>query len=211
MTTIVPASDHSLLVSFGDRIAPEIHLRVRNFAHSFRAPGVRNLHPAYASVLVTFDPLSITHAELSAMIRAALAQNVPAAGTRLVEIPVRYGGDFGPDLADVARLNGLTPERVIEIHSSAEYLVYFVGFSPGFPYLGGLPESIATPRLEAPRKSVPAGSVAIGGNQAGVYPTASPGGWRIIGRTPLELFRADRTPPALLEMGDRVRFVECAP
>ncbi len=211
MTTVVPASDHSLLVSFGDRITPEIHLRVRSFVHSFRAPGIRNLHPAYASVLVTFDPLSVTHEKLSAMVRATLAANVPAPQTRLVEIPVCYGGDSGPDLADVARVNGLTPERVIKIHSSAEYMVYFVGFSPGFPYLGGLSESIATPRLETPRKLVPAGSVAIGGNQAGVYPTASPGGWRIIGRTPLELFRADRKPPALLEMGDRVRFVEYAP
>jgi len=209
MTTIEPASDHSLLVRFGDRISLETHGRVRNFVRWFRAPGVRNLHPAYASVLICFDPLRTTHDELAARAREA-AGDAPAPAARLVEIPVCYGGELGPDLADVARLNGLTPERVVEIHSSAEYLVYFLGFSPGFPYLGGLPASIATPRLDAPRTLVPAGSVAIGGNQAGVYPVASPGGWRIIGRTPLELFRADREPPALLEMGDRVRFVERA-
>jgi KipI family sensor histidine kinase inhibitor len=209
MTTIVPASDHSLLVRFGDQISIETHGRVRSFMRWFRAPGVRNLHPAYSSVLISFDPLRTTHEELAALAREA-AGDAPAPAARLVEIPVCYGGELGPDLADVARLNGLTPERVIEIHSSAEYLVYFLGFSPGFPYLGGLPAAIATPRLDAPRTLVPAGSVAIGGNQAGVYPVASPGGWRIIGRTPLELFRADREPPALLEMGDRVRFVERA-
>jgi inhibitor of KinA len=206
--TIVPASDHSILVRFGDRISPEIHSLVRAFLRSFRAPGVRNLHPAYASVLISFDPLRTAQEEIEAAARRAAAEESVAPPPRRVEIPVRYGGEFGPDLEEVARLNGLRPERVIEIHTSAEYLVYFLGFSPGFPYLGGLPAEIATPRLAAPRKLVPAGSVAIGGTQAGIYPFASPGGWRIIGRTPLELFRADREPPALVEMGDRVRFVE---
>jgi inhibitor of KinA len=206
--TIVPASDHSMLVRFGDRISPEIHARVRAFLRSFRAPGVRNLHPAYASVLISFDPSRTAPEEIAEAARRAAAEESVAPPSRLVEIPVRYGGEFGPDLDDVARLNGLTPERVVQIHSSAEYLVYFLGFSPGFPYLGGLPASIATPRLAAPRKLVPAGSVAIGGSHTGIYPFASPGGWRIIGRTSLELFRADRQPPALLEMGDQVRFVE---
>ena len=210
MTTILPASDHSLLVRFGDEISLETHRRVRNFVRSFHASGVRNLHPAYASVLISFDPLRTTHDELRAAIAAAEAAAAPEPESRLVEIPVRYGGEFGPDLDDVAALNGLTPERVIEIHSSLEYLVYFLGFSPGFPYLGGMDQSIAAPRLSAPRKLVPAGSVAIGGSQTGIYPVASPGGWRIIGRTPLELFRADREPLSLIEMGDRVRFVRCA-
>ena len=118
MTTIVPASDHSLLVRFGDRISIQTHRQVRKFMRWFCAPGVRNLHPAYTSVLISFDPLRTTHEELAALAREA-AGDVPAPAARLVEIPVRYGGEFGPDLADVARLNGLTPERVVEVHSSS--------------------------------------------------------------------------------------------
>ncbi len=167
-----------------------------------------NVHPAYASILVDFDPRSTRHAEIerAAEDLFAVAREAPAPETRTVEIPVRYGGEFGPDLETVAQLTGHTPEEVIAIHSGAEYLVYFLGFSPGFPYLGGLAESIAAPRLETPRRRVPAGSVAIGGRQTGVYPMASPGGWRIIGRTAMRLFDAAADPPALLRMGDRVRF-----
>ena len=207
---IRPASDHSLLVSFGDAIAPEIQRQVRGAVHALAgAPGVRNVHPGYASLLVSFDPLAVEPAALAQYIREAVrgAADASAAPPRTVEIPVRYGGEDGPDLEAVARHCGLSTGEVIAIHTGADYLVYFLGFSPGFPYLGGMPERIATPRLERPRRLVPAGSVAIGGSQTGVYPVASPGGWRIIGRTALELFRADREPPALLEMGDRVRFV----
>lgn len=204
--TTVPASDHSLLVRFGDEISPDTHRRVRDFVRAFRAPWLRNLHPAYSTVLISFDPLRATHAEVEAAARAA-AGSAPAAPSRLIEIPVRYGGEFGPDLNDVAEHNQLTQEEVIDLHTSADYLVYFLGFSPGFPYLGGMDPRIATPRLPSPRKLVPAGSIAIGGSQTGIYPVASPGGWRLIGRTDLELFRAGRQPPTLLEMGDRVRFV----
>lgn len=204
--TTVPASDRSLLVRFGDEISPAIHRQVRDFVRAFRAPWVTNLHPAYATVLISFDPRRTTHAEMEAAAQAAAAAT-PETDARLVEIPVHYGGEDGPDLDDVARINNLTPEEVIAIHASVEYLVYFLGFSPGFPYLGGMREEIAAPRLAVPRKHVRAGSVAIGGRQTGIYPLASPGGWRIIGRTDLELFRADRRPAALLEMGDRVRFV----
>lgn len=207
---IRPASDHSLLVSFGNAISPEIHREVLRLTRRLAgAPGVRNLHPGYASVLVSFDPMAVPAAALEGQIRemARAAEGEPLPEPRLIEIPVRYGGADGPDLEDVARLHGITTAEVVAIHSAAGYLVYFLGFSPGFPYLGGMPEAIATPRLERPRRLVPAGSVAIGGSQTGVYPVASPGGWRIIGRTPLELFRADRNPPTLLDMGDRVRFV----
>lgn len=206
--TTVPASDRCLLVRFGAEISPAIHRQVRDFVRAFRAPWVTNLHPAYATVLITFDPRRTTHAEIEEAARAAAAAT-PQTGARLVEIPVRYGGEDGPDLDDVARINHLTPESVIAMHTSVEYLVYFLGFSPGFPYLGGMREEIAAPRLAVPRRHVPAGSVAIGGRQTGIYPVASPGGWRIIGRTELELFRADRQSAALLEMGDRVRFVRC--
>lgn len=206
---ILPASDRSLLVRFGDEISPRLHRQVRDFVRAFRAPGVTNLHPAYASVLISFDPLRTTHAEMEQAARAAAGVRAAETPARLVEIPVHYGGEDGLDLEDVAAHCGLTPADVIELHGSVEYLVYFLGFSPGFAYLGGLPEALATPRLAAPRRRVPAGSVAIGGAQTGIYPLATPGGWRIIGRTKLELFRAERERPALLETGDRVRFVRC--
>lgn len=171
--------------------------------------GILNLHPAFTSVLVDFDPRRLDHAAVEALVHERLEHpgDDSAREARQMEIPVRYGGEFGPDLEDVAQLHGIAPERVVELHSGAEYEVWFVGFATCFPYLGGLPPDLATPRLSAPRKSVPAGSVAIGGSQAGVYPLSSPGGWRIIGRTPLRLFDVTRVPPPLLHMGDRVRFV----
>jgi KipI family sensor histidine kinase inhibitor len=210
--TIQPASDRSLLVSFGDEISIGAHLQVARLAHALEGQrGILNLHPAYASVLIDFDPRLHSHADIEALARermeSACDEAIPA---RVVEIPVCYGGEFGPDLEDVARHTGLSPERVIELHATAEYLVHFVGFSTCFPYLGGLPPELATPRLSAPRKHVPAGSVAIGGSQAGIYPLASPGGWRIVGRTPLSLFDPQASPPPLLRMGDRVRFIPTA-
>jgi KipI family sensor histidine kinase inhibitor len=213
--TIRPASDRSLLVSFGEVISAGAHESVARLTRRLHgARGVLNLHPAYVSVLVDFDPRLHRHDEIEALIRdrsaetERLAASDPGgAAARMVEIPVCYGGEFGPDLDAVARHAGLTPERVVELHASAEYLVYFLGFSPGFPYLGGLPPELAIPRLEAPRTRVPAGSVAIGGSQTGIYPVESPGGWRIIGRTPARLFDPQASPPALLAMGDRLRFV----
>jgi KipI family sensor histidine kinase inhibitor len=206
--TIQPASDRSLFITFGDAISLETHRQVKHAVHSLAGlRGVLNLHPAYCSVLVDFDPRLNTHAGMEAAIRRALEAHAhdEESSDRLVEIPVRFDG---PDLGDVARHTGLSAERVVERFCAAEYLVYFVGFSTCFPYLGGLPTELATPRLGAPRKHVPAGSVAIGGPQAGVYPLASPGGWRLIGSTPLVLFDPAGEPPPLLRIGDRVRFVE---
>jgi KipI family sensor histidine kinase inhibitor len=204
-----PSSDRSLLVEFGDRISTESHAAVVRLTYALAGTrGILNLHPAYASVLVEFDPRRHTHAHIETLVRECLAKPQPEdASPRTVEIPVRFGGDAGPDLEDVARHTGLTPARVVELFTAAEYGVYFVGFSTCFPYLGGLPAELATPRLAAPRKQAPAGSVAIGGSQAGVYPLASPGGWRLIGRTSLRLFDPLAAPPPLLRMGDRVRFV----
>ena len=207
---IRPASDRSLVLSFGDTISLDAHLAVARLTRSLEGVrGIVNLHPAYTSLLVEFDPRLRTHAQVEALVRERLARHADQAPPepRRVEIPVRYGGAGGPDLASVARHTGLTERRVVELHSAAEYLVYFVGFATCFPYLGGLPPELATPRLAAPRKHVPAGSVAIGGAQAGIYPLSSPGGWRLIGRTPLELFDLSASPPPLLRMGDRVRFV----
>lgn len=208
--TIRPASDRSLLISFGAEISLESHRRVLRLTDALdRAPGILNLHPAFASVLIDFDPRRQTHAAVEALVceRLATADAAEATAARTIEIPVRFGGEAGPDLDDVARHAGLTPEGVVGIFAAAEYLVYFVGFATCFPYLGGLPAELATPRLAAPRKQVPAGSVAIGGAQAGVYPLPSPGGWRIVGRTDLRLFDPAGEPPGLLRMGDRVRFV----
>jgi KipI family sensor histidine kinase inhibitor len=171
--------------------------------------GVRNLHPAYCSLLVKFDVLKLQHEEVEAILGEYLArlEEVKLPEPRMVEIPVCYGGEFGPDLAEVGALRGMTAEQVIELHSSVEYLVYFLGFVPGFAYLGELPEELVTPRLATPRRKVPAGSVGIAGNQTGVYPFATPGGWRLLGRTPLAMFRADREELSLLSIGDRVKFV----
>ena len=159
--TTLAVSDHSLLVQFGGCISAGASARVRSFLKRFRAEGVRNLHPAYASVLISFDPLRVTHARIEEAARTAARETAAEEPGRLIEIPVVYGGEFGPDLDDVAALHSMTPQAAAAIHAAAEYVVYFVGFSPGFPYLGGLPESIATPRLSSPRKRVPAGSVAM--------------------------------------------------
>lgn len=127
--------------------------------------------------------------------------------SRLVEIPVIYGNDAGPDLQVVADHAGLTPQQVVELHSSVDYVVYFIGFQPGFPYLGGLDSRLHTPRRAEPRVSVPAGSVGIGGSQTGIYPLATPGGWQLLGQTPVALFNPQQQPPTLLRPGDSVRFV----
>ena len=205
------ASDHSLLITLGREISRELQRRVARLCVQIRTENldaVRNLHPAYGSVLITFDPLRISEEGLEATAAKWMRQldstELPPA--RHVDIPVCYGSDFGPDLEDVAAYAGLSRDDVVRIHSSVEYFVYFLGFSPGFPYLGELPQSLAVPRLSTPRTRVPAGSIAIGGTQTGIYPTASPGGWRIIGRTPLELFHPMEKTPTLLQMGDLVRF-----
>ncbi|MGV8041170.1 MAG: 5-oxoprolinase subunit PxpB [Thermoanaerobaculaceae bacterium] len=205
------SGDHYCRVVCGDRIDDATHERVR---HAFAAleaaglEGVENLHPAYATVGVSFDPRRVTVETMREAIAAALRETVTfeLPPHRLIGIPVAYGGEWGPDLANVARHVGITREEVVARHSGATYRVHFLGFSPGFPYLGGLPPELATPRLPTPRPRVPAGSVAIGGAQTGVYPQATPGGWRIIGRTPLALFDPYRPSPALLTLGDRVAF-----
>ena len=206
-----PASDQSLLVYFGETITLEAHERVLKLLRLLESEpvrGVRNLHPAYSSLLIKFDALKLDHAELRAALQGYLGRldNVQLPQPRLVEIPVVYGGDFGPDLIDVAELHNLTPEQAIEAHASANYTVCFLGFAPGFAYLGGLPDALATPRLATPRRRVPAGSVGLAGHQTGVYPFSTPGGWRLIGRTPLKMFRTDRPGMSLLAIGDRVRF-----
>ena len=198
-------------MSFGEEISLDAHHHVDHLTRCLEgARGILNLHPAFASVLVDFDPRIHLHDDVEELIRErfASAPRQRADEARTVEIPVKFGRENGPDLEDVARHARLSAERVVKLYCAAEFVVYFVGFSTCFPYLGGLPPELAMPRLSAPRKHVPEGSVAIGGSQAGVYPLASPGGWRLIGRTSLRLFDPQMSPPGLLRMSDRVRFVE---
>lgn len=206
-----PASDQSLLVCVGQQMTIGAHQRVRKLLRLLEQEpiaGVRNLNPAYCSILISFDPLQLNHGDLEEILRGYLerldAMQIPEG--RELQIPVCYGGEFGPDLNEVGSLHGMTPGQVIELHASVTYIVYFLGFVPGFAYLGELPEALATPRLASPRGSTPPGSVGIAGNQTGVYPFATPGGWRLIGRTPIALFRPDREAMSFLSIGDRVRF-----
>jgi len=208
---IIPASDSSLLVVFGNTISPELHGHVLALFHAFQArrdPRIRNLHPGYASLLIDFDPLRMTHDELTAVVEqlSGTSNSEVARGRAVVSIPVCYDAEFGPDLPDVAQHAGLSVEEVIQLHSLPTYLVYFLGFSPGFVYLGGLPEALHTPRLATPRPSIAGGSVGIAGSQTGLYPVDSPGGWRLIGRTPMRMFHPEAKPPTRLQPGDRMRF-----
>jgi inhibitor of KinA len=206
------SSDQSLLIYFGQEITLHAHERVRRLLRLMQLEpivGVRNLHPAYSSVLIKFDAMRLRHEELEAELRKYLdsLDQVELPESRDVEIPVCYGPEFGPDLNEVAALHKLTSEQVIELHSAKRYLVYFLGFVPGFAYLGELPEALVTPRLAVPRRRVPAGSVGIAGNQTGVYPFETPGGWKLLGRTPIKMFRPESDGLSLLSTGDRVQFV----
>ena len=202
----------ALLVTLGEDIDPRLSARARAIAAANDAdPRLGRAIPAYASVLARFDPAALSTEDATSIV-SSLVAGVPVGDAeavvgRLVEIPVRYGGADGPDLDDLAALHGLAAADVVELHAGVEYTAFFLGFAPGFAYLGPVPEAIATPRLDVPRPRVPAGSVAIGGAQTAVYPTETPGGWRLIGRTDARLWDVTREEPALIRPGDRVRFV----
>ena len=206
------AGDTALVVELGDAISPEVNRRVHNLVHAIEdqnAPEVIDLVPTYRSLLVQYDPLQTSLDELKAWLAEAVRtlDEREAPEARVVQLPTLYGGDYGPDLEYVAEHASLATEEVVAAHSGTDYLVYMMGFTPGFPYLGGLSEELATPRLDTPRSEIPAGSVGIAERQTGVYPVASPGGWRLIGRSPLTLFDPLHDPPSLLAAGDYVRFV----
>jgi inhibitor of KinA len=203
--------DRAVVVQLGERIDREVFDRVQalwQYLEQAAIPGIVELVPAYTTVTIYYDPLRTTYAEVRIAAERSLADGTAsaAAAARTIEIPVCYGGEFGVDLEYVAERSGATTGEVIAIHCSAIYRVHMLGFTPGFPYLGGMPERIATPRRAAPRLKVPAGSVGIAGSQTGIYPVETPGGWQIVGRTPLALFRPDEDPPTLLSPGDLVRF-----
>ncbi len=211
------ASDQAVLVYLGDEIGQAAHARVVGLLRLLQAeplPWIKNLQPAYCSLQVSFDACQIDHAAVEAALRECEQRAEDVALTvrpRRVEIPVCYGGEFGPDLADVAAIHQRTSQSVADLHASQSYHSYFLGFAPGFAYLGDLPEELATPRLDAPRKKVVAGSVAIAGRQTAVYPFSTPGGWRLIGRTPLQMFSVKRSTMGLIGVGDEVRFFPITP
>ncbi|WP_274365381.1 5-oxoprolinase subunit PxpB [Paenibacillus thermotolerans] len=235
---IKPLGECALIVTLGSSIAPDIHKAVLQLSKSLERapfPGFVEAVPAYASVTVYYDPIAVYRAAgragdnahgvnrpqeqvrswLESRVRSLNASPNPNGSTvtpspKEVRIRVCYCEQCGPDLRDVATYHRLSVDEVVRIHTAASYTVYMIGFLPGFPYLGGMSEKIATPRLNTPRASVPAGSVGIAGSQTGVYPLASPGGWRLIGRTGIPLFRPERRPPSLLSAGDAVRFVPAA-
>jgi inhibitor of KinA len=207
----VEASDSSLLVVLGDAISEEVQGRVISLFHALaelRDSRIRNLHPAYASLLIDFDPRGSSHEELATLVNESTRDRQPKVdcAANIATIPVCYDAEFGPDLLEVARHARISPEEVIRLHSSATFRVCFLGFSPGFAYLSGLPEALRVPRLDTPRTNVKAGTVAIAGSQAAVYPVDSPGGWKLIGRTPLRMFDPAAIPPARLAPGDVVKF-----
>ncbi|WP_332698297.1 5-oxoprolinase subunit PxpB [Halalkalibacter lacteus] len=223
--TIHPLGDRAIMVTFGTSIDVTIHRKVKTFANYLEThpiEGMIEYVPAFTSVTVYYDPFSVLQLKkqpslektetayeimYSKIKQVVLGlENSMEDTKKEVDIPVCYGGEFGPDLEFVAKNNNLTTDEVIHIHSGGDYLVYMIGFAPGFPYLGGMSEQIAAPRRADPRMKIAKGSVGIAGKQTGVYTIGSPGGWQIIGRTPLELFRPSENPPSLLQSGDVIRF-----
>lgn len=203
--------DRSLIVELGDEIDRRLNRDVRRLYYSLKnrdIEGVIELLPCYASLMIVFDPLRISLSTLKSLCLRLLQSPDSTAipNPKTVEIPVVYGGECGPDLGYVATYHRITPEAVIRYHAQTTYYVYMIGFTPGYPYMGEVPEEIATPRRETPRTRVPKGSVGIAQRQTGVYPVESPGGWQIIGRTPMGLFDPRAWPPTPLETGDSVRF-----
>ncbi|WP_367567033.1 5-oxoprolinase subunit PxpB [Lacrimispora sp.] len=212
MVQIKAVGDCGALVELGDSISEAVNGRVMELNRNINElslEGVLETVPAFCSVLIFYDPLKTDYEAVSKVL-FQLSETLEAkAGTggRLVEIPVCYGGSFGPDLSFVAEHGNITEEEVIRIHSGRDYRIFMLGFLPGFPYLGGMDERIFTPRLKTPRTRIPAGSVGIGGEQTGIYPMDSPGGWQLIGRTPYRLFKPEEAGKSLYEAGDSIRFV----
>ncbi len=209
---ILTEGDSSVLVDFGQEISPEINKKITATVQILKDQhivGVLDMIPAFCTLLINYDPRVLTFDEIKTRLQHILKMDIKAGESRkrVYEIPVCYGGEYGPDLNNIAEHAGLTPEEVIEIHSSRDYLIYMLGFLPGFTYLGGLDERIHTPRLANPRLKISAGSVGIGGSQTGIYPLDSPGGWQLMGMTPVKTYDPNREVPILVEAGEYIRFV----
>lgn len=208
---MIPLGDSGIIIQFDNNITLESNRKVSALAACLQENplhGMVEFVPAFTTVTVYYNPLQLTYKEACEALEKIISKVVDTqkGEQRTVEIPVCYGGEFGPDLEFVAKHNCLTPDEVIEIHSGSEYLVYMIGFAPGFPYLGGMSERIGAPRRSSPRLTIPAGTVGIAGMQTGVYPIETPGGWQLIGRTPEPLFRPNDSSPSLLQAGDIVTF-----
>jgi inhibitor of KinA len=203
--------DRGLLLEFGDGISREINEKAKRMALAIQAEaieGIVEIVPTYRSLLIIYNPVILSVEGLRSRLTRIEEglQLTPLPDPKLTRLPVVYGGVYGPDLEEVARYHQISPEEVIRLHCSKPYLIYMIGFMPGYPYMGELPQALVTPRLKTPRLLVPKGSVAIAQRQTGIYPMESPGGWQILGRTPVELFDPGKDPPALLQMGDFVQF-----
>ncbi len=209
---VMPAGDSALVVEFGNEINEAVNEKVHALAKKIRQeniPGITEMIPTFRSLLVSYDMLQISYSKLSVML-SVLSRELEmnqAAHHRIVKIPCCYGARFGADLTDMERLTGLSREEIIELHSSVDYKIYMLGFLPGFVYLGGLDKRLEVPRLDTPRVRIGKGAVGIGGNQTGIYPMDSPGGWRLIGGTPVDLYDPEREDPVLLRAGEYIRFV----
>ncbi|MCR5301212.1 MAG: 5-oxoprolinase subunit PxpB [Lachnospiraceae bacterium] len=208
---ILPTGDRALTVELGNEIDEHINARLMGLIKILsaeRIKGIEEFVPSFCSVLIHYNPAILSYTKMTEIVNRAIATPVQegARHKRVVKIPVCYGGQFGPDIEDVAEHAGISVEEVIKIHTSEPYLVYMLGFQPGFPYLGGLDERIYTPRLETPRIRLEAGSVGIGGAQTGLYPMESPGGWRIIGVTPVRCYNPDKDVPIPYMAGDHIKF-----
>ncbi len=207
----IPSGDSAFIIKAGDVISEEVNLTVRKLLKRLeeaKIAGITDFIPSYNELMVCYDPAVTGYKELLEIFKQCASDlsvmTLPAAD--VIHVPVLYGGEYGPDLHYVAEFNSLSEDDVITIHSSVACLVYMLGFTPGFCYLGGMDRRIATPRLETPRLKIPAGSVGIAGEQTGIYPLESPGGWQLIGRTPLRLFNPDARPEFLFTAGDYIRF-----
>lgn len=209
---ILTAGDSSLLIEFGNEISPEINRRIAAVVELMREQhieGVVDVIPAFCSLLVNYDPRVAGYEKMKKRLESLVRVDIKVgqAKRKIFEIPVLYGGEYGPDLASIAGHAGISEDEVIAIHSSKDYLIYMLGFLPGFCYLGGLDERIHTPRLSNPRLRIRAGSVGIGGSQTGIYPLDSPGGWQLMGMTPVKTYDPEREIPILVEAGNYIRFV----
>ena len=209
---ILTAGDSSLLIEFGNEISPEINRRIAAVVELMREQhieGVVDVIPAFCSLLVNYDPRVAGYEKMKKRLESLVRVDIKVGQTKrkIFEIPVLYGGEYGPDLASIADHAGISEDEVVLIHSSKDYLIYMLGFLPGFCYLGGLDERIHTPRLSNPRLRIRAGSVGIGGSQTGIYPLDSPGGWQLMGMTPIKTYDPEREIPILVEAGNYIRFV----
>ena len=209
---ILTAGDSSILIEFGKEISPDVNARIKAVVQLLKDQqivGIVDMIPSFCGLLINYNPRMISYSQMKKRLEKLLELDVMTSevATKIFEIPVCYGGEYGADIATIANLAKLTEEEVIKIHSSKDYLIYMLGFLPGFSYLGGLDERIHTPRLANPRLKIAAGSVGIGGSQTGIYPLDSPGGWQLLGLTPVKTYDPNREVPILFEAGDYIRFV----